>query len=86
MVAVLGLPPLSFIQRSQETRNVFSEKGEWLGEGGVTIPNTSLERLEEKLNGNGQQSFLQFTRSMLQWTPETRKTAKELLKDPWRNS
>ncbi|KAL5696051.1 hypothetical protein EMGR_006586 [Emarellia grisea] len=59
---------------------------EWLGEGGVTIPNTSLERLEEKLNGNGQQSFLQFTRSMLQWTPETRKTAKELLKDPWRNS
>lgn len=60
--------------------------GEWLGEGGVTIPNTSLERLEEKLNGNGQQSFLQFTRSMLQWTPETRKTAKELLKDPWRNS
>ncbi|KAH2459352.1 hypothetical protein KXV25_006868 [Aspergillus fumigatus] len=59
---------------------------EWLGEGGVTIPNTSLERLEEKLNGNGQQSFLQFTRSMLQWTPETRKTAKELLKDPWRYS
>ncbi|GAA93034.1 hypothetical protein AKAW_11146 [Aspergillus luchuensis IFO 4308] len=86
MVAFLGLPPLSFIQRSEETRHVFSEKGEWLGAGGVTIPDTSLERLEEYLSGNGQQSFLQFIRSMLQWIPGNRKTAKELLNDSWLNS
>lgn len=27
MVAYLGLPPLHFLQRSEETRNVFDEKG-----------------------------------------------------------
>ncbi|GKZ33560.1 hypothetical protein AbraIFM66950_003465 [Aspergillus brasiliensis] len=86
MVALLGLPPLSFVERSQETRNVFSENGEWLGAGGVTVSDISLERLEENLAGNSQQSFLQFLRSMLQWIPEKRKTAKELLNDPWLDS
>ncbi|PYH83740.1 kinase-like protein [Aspergillus uvarum CBS 121591] len=102
MVAYLGLPPLSFVRRSQETRHVFAGDGEfsllgggradeymigkWLGAGGVTIPATSLHEVEENLTGENQQLFLEFIRSMLQWTPEKRKTAQELLDDPWLNS
>ncbi len=29
--------------------------------------------------------FLEFVRGMLTWRPEARKTAAELLKDPWLN-
>ncbi|PYH39103.1 kinase domain protein [Aspergillus neoniger CBS 115656] len=86
MVGFLGLPPLSFIDRSRETRNVFTDDGKWLGAGGVTIPATSLEEIEENLSGKNQELFLQFIRSMLQWEPERRKTARELLDDPWLNS
>ncbi|KAE8415530.1 kinase-like domain-containing protein [Aspergillus pseudocaelatus] len=72
MVAYLGLPPLHFLQRSK-----------WLGAGGVSIPSISMEESEENLRGQDKQQFLQFMRSMLQWIPEERKTAKELLDDPW---
>ncbi|OGM47862.1 protein kinase domain protein [Aspergillus bombycis] len=86
MVAYLGLPPLHFLQRSSETRNVFDQNGKWLGAGGVSIPSISMEESEENLSGQDKQQFLQFIRSMLQWVPEERKTAKELLDDPWLNS
>ncbi|PYI20349.1 kinase domain protein [Aspergillus violaceofuscus CBS 115571] len=86
MVAYLGLPPLSFVRRSQETHHVFTDDGKWLGAGGVTVPATSLHEVEENLTGENQQLFLDLIRSMLQWTPEKRKTAQELLDDPWLNS
>ncbi|RAL09600.1 kinase domain protein [Aspergillus homomorphus CBS 101889] len=88
MVACLGLPLLSFVKRSQDTRHVFTDDGKWLGAGGVTIPTASLEASEESLCGDdiNQRLFLQFIRSMLRWVPEERKTAKELLEDPWLDS
>lgn len=46
-------------------------------------PSTSLEDLEKRLSGNGQESFLIFLRSMLRWLPGERKTARQLLEDPW---
>ncbi|KAE8349567.1 kinase domain protein [Aspergillus coremiiformis] len=85
MVAHLGLPPLHFLQRSEETRNVFDENGEWLGAGGVSIPPISLEESEENLDGQSKPLFLEFMRKMLRWVPEERKTAQELLDDPWLN-
>ncbi|PYI02454.1 kinase domain protein [Aspergillus sclerotiicarbonarius CBS 121057] len=85
MVSYLGPPPLHFLQRSQETRHAFDENGKWLGAGGVCIPSMSLEESEENLSGQNQQAFLGFMRSMLQWVPEERKSAKELLNDPWLN-
>lgn len=30
--------------------------------------------------------FIRFVKGMFQWRPENRKTAKELLQDPWLNS
>lgn len=60
--------------------------GKWLGVGGVSIPSISMEESEENLSSQDKQQFLHFMWSMLQWVPEERKTAKELLDDPWLNS
>lgn len=35
------------------------------------------------LEGADKRLFLKFVSKMLQWLPENRKTAKELLEDPW---
>jgi len=47
------------------------------------VPLLSLEESERFLDGESKKQFLEFMRSMLQWLPEERKTAEELLKDPW---
>lgn len=35
------------------------------------------------LEGKDKDEFLKFVQKMLQWLPEKRKSAKELLEDPW---
>jgi serine/threonine protein kinase len=45
----------------------------------------SLETSEENLEGRRKELFLQFMRKMLQWVPEERHSAAELLYDPWMN-
>ena len=50
------------------------------------IPPTSLADIESNLEGEQQENFLRFIRKMLQWRPEDRPTAKELLSDPWLRS
>jgi len=44
-----------------------------------------LEQLEEFLGGKNKEMFLKFMRGMLQWRPEDRKIARQLLEDPWLN-
>ena len=44
---------------------------------------TSLEDEEEYLEGDEKTLFLRFLRKMLQWAPEDRESAKELMEDPW---
>lgn len=58
--------------------------GKWKADVGVPL-DTSLELSEEFLEGKNKDMFLVFMRGMLQWRPEDRKTAKELLEDPWLN-
>jgi hypothetical protein len=48
-------------------------------------PPLSLEQSETQLDGQVKTAFLNFIRSMLKWVPEERRTAKELLNDPWVN-
>ena len=59
--------------------------GKWKAD--AKIPqDTSLEKSEERLEeGENKVMFMKFMRSMLQWRPEDRKTAKELFDDPWLN-
>jgi serine/threonine protein kinase len=49
----------------------------------VEIPDVTLEDLEVNLQGPEQAQFLQFIRKMVQWEPEKRLSAKQLLEDPW---
>lgn len=56
-------------------------KGTWKGI--VPIPEQSLESLESRLDGDDKRLFLQFIRKVLQWVPEERPTAAELLLDEW---
>jgi serine/threonine-protein kinase SRPK3 len=35
------------------------------------------------MNGEEKRMFIRFAKKMIQWDPEERSTAKELLNDPW---
>ncbi len=49
----------------------------------MDIPKDSLEMSEENLSGGDKTTFLKFVRRMLQWRPEDRSSARELLEDAW---
>lgn len=52
----------------------------------IEVPQqVGLGTSEEILEGRNKEMFLAFMRGMLQWRPEDRKTAEELLQDPWLN-
>lgn len=57
--------------------------GEWKAD--VDVPRgTSLEKSITRFEDEEERhKFLAFVRGMLQWRPEDRKTAAQLLKDPW---
>ena len=44
---------------------------------------TSLGDSVTRLEGENKKKFLNFVKGMLQWRPEDRKTAAQLLNDPW---
>lgn len=51
---------------------------------GIEVPpRVSLEQLETNLQGSDKTLFLQFVSKMLQWDPNNRQTAKQLLEDEW---
>ena len=77
MVAVLGMPPLDYLQRTKTSWEYFDNSGKW--KGAVEIPEISLEDSEEQLDGENKALFLDFMRKMLQWAPEKRQTARRLL-------
>jgi serine/threonine protein kinase len=52
----------------------------------IEIPTeVSLETSEEFLQGKNKEMFIAFMRGMLQWRPEDRMTAKDMLQHPWLN-
>jgi serine/threonine protein kinase len=59
--------------------------GRWIA--GIPIAEGySFEKAERVLRGRNKAMFLDFVRGMLTWRPEDRKTARELLDDPWLNT
>lgn len=61
--------------------------GQWKNAGGVAIPSLSLDSsITTAFDAERKRLFLEFIKSMLQWLPEKRKTASELLRDPWLNA
>lgn len=99
MMALMGPPPLELLKRGKRSAEFFAEDGkicltrtmlpaniagQWRAE--IPIPDrTSLEDSEESLEGGNREAFLRFMRKMIQWRPEDRQTAKELLEDDWLN-
>ncbi|KAL2862224.1 putative protein kinase [Aspergillus lucknowensis] len=83
MIALIGPPPTEFVARSETTEQCFDSSGAWIAHAEEPIPTLSLETLEKRLTGEEKELFLGFVKSMLKWLPEDRKTARELLEDPW---
>ncbi|KAF2723595.1 kinase domain-containing protein [Polychaeton citri CBS 116435] len=75
MVDLIGPPPRDFVRRSETAGQCFDTGGEWR----CLLKKDVVTRVA----GREVEPFLQFTRSMLKWLPEERKTARELLQDPW---
>ncbi|OQD73305.1 hypothetical protein PENDEC_c016G01465 [Penicillium decumbens] len=84
VMGFLGPPPLDMLQRGKRSHEFFTSDGKWKQD--MEIPTGfSLELSEEFLDGKNKEMFIAFMRGMLQWRPEDRRTAKELLQDPWLN-
>ncbi|KAJ5399741.1 hypothetical protein N7465_010230 [Penicillium sp. CMV-2018d] len=84
VMGILGPPPLDMLQRGKRSHEFFTSDGRWKQD--IEIPTgVSLELSEKFLEGRNKEMFIAFMRGMLQWRPEDRKTAKDLLQDPWLN-
>ena len=82
VVAILGPPPMDLLERGARSKESFDGEGDWIAE--IDIPHgLTLEMSKENLDGEKKEEFLRFVRCMLQWRPEDRWTAKELLGHPW---
>ncbi|TVY38711.1 Serine/threonine-protein kinase [Lachnellula occidentalis] len=92
-IGLLGPPPLDLLKKGVRSSEFFDEDGayydeatgKWIAEMPIS-QGTSLEESEFRLQGKNKEMFLEMMRGMLQWRPEDRKTAKQLLKDPWLNA
>ncbi|KAI9803816.1 MAG: hypothetical protein M1825_001696 [Sarcosagium campestre] len=82
MISVMGPPPLDLLRQCGEKADQYWEKnGTWKNL--APIPDTSLERLDQKLEGEEKQQFIAFMRKMLQWNPEDRQDSESLYWDEW---
>ncbi|EXF83873.1 hypothetical protein CFIO01_03896 [Colletotrichum fioriniae PJ7] len=80
-VSLLGPPPDDLLDRGSSWKDFFDEEGKLIVDG--EIPESSFEEEECNLEGAEQAEFLVFLRKMLQWKPEDRLSARELMEDPW---
>ena len=78
MVTYLGPPPSELLQRSEFCELYFDDHGQW--KGSQLQPISLEDRLDR---GADTDVFLDFVKSMLNWLPEKRRTAAELLQHPW---
>ncbi|KAL8896203.1 MAG: hypothetical protein Q9207_007820 [Kuettlingeria erythrocarpa] len=84
MIALVGPPPPELLKAGKRTAEFFDKDGEWRAD--IPVPtNTCLEESEENLEGANKESFLRFVRKMVQWRPEDRQTANQLMEDDWLN-
>ncbi|KAF1948632.1 kinase domain-containing protein [Byssothecium circinans] len=85
VIELLGPPPSDLLERGVRSKEFFSEGGRWIADIPIRQGN-SLNMAEHFLTGRNKVMFLDFVRGMLAWRPEDRKTARELLEDPWLNT
>ncbi|KAE8356038.1 U4/U6 small nuclear ribonucleo protein PRP4 [Aspergillus coremiiformis] len=81
LVALLGSPPPEFCQRSHLSSVFWDHAGTWKGL--APIPKKTLEGLAINIRGEDKEGFLRWLRRALQWNPDDRPTALELVYDEW---
>ncbi|KAF3484178.1 protein kinase [Arthroderma uncinatum] len=81
MVALMGPPPLSFLQRSEKCRKYWDAEGRWIA--ATPIPEQSLDAREGRLEGEDHKLLLDFLSKILKWLPEERASAQELISHPF---
>ncbi|PLB33109.1 protein kinase-like protein [Aspergillus candidus] len=84
ITALLGPPPKELLDKGKRT-SCFYKAGVFTG---PTVEPTdfNFEGLLEHVRGEDKRMFIEFVQRMLQWRPEERSTASELLQDPWLSS
>ncbi|GKZ55682.1 hypothetical protein AnigIFM49718_000765 [Aspergillus niger] len=82
IIRLLGPPPPELLAKGRLRHKLFSDDGDFLAQSllGDRIP---LEDRETSFEGLDKTRFLIFVRKMLQWDPNKRSSAKELLEDEW---
>lgn len=65
------------------TAKQLSNSGKWKLEAEIPIQDITWDSVTEDVEDEEKAGFLNFVKGMLQWRPEDRKTAAELLNDPW---
>ena len=81
LVALLGPPPPEFHKQRHLGSVYWDEESNW--KDAAPIPDITLEVLAENIRGKDKEGFLRWLRMALQWNPEDRPTALELLYDDW---
>ncbi|KAJ5184062.1 hypothetical protein N7492_001678 [Penicillium capsulatum] len=79
---MLGPPPQDFLERAPKSNMYFQPDG-MLRFWEYTAHTTCLAECTNFPDGEEKEMFVAFLGSMIQWCPENRKTASELLRDPW---
>ncbi|MCJ1411024.1 hypothetical protein MMC19_005112 [Ptychographa xylographoides] len=83
IIALLGPPPKALLEREgSRTSKFFTEDGTFRFPE-LTQKDFNFENLETVLEGDNKKLFIGLMRRMLQWLPENRPSAKELIDDPW---
>ncbi|TLD19637.1 hypothetical protein PspLS_09627, partial [Pyricularia sp. CBS 133598] len=86
MVRLIGPPPLSFYQKSENAHIYWDDNCEWVGPVDIFPSTFTLESmLPREMQGEKAALFLDFVRQILRWDPEERLDAVSALKHPWVN-
>ncbi|RAK71838.1 putative protein kinase [Aspergillus fijiensis CBS 313.89] len=81
LIALLGPPTPEFREQRHLSSAFWDKSGKWKEV--ASIPDITLESLASEVEGEGKEGFFQWLRMALQWNPDDRATALELLFDEW---
>ncbi|KAJ5591710.1 kinase domain protein [Penicillium hispanicum] len=82
IISLIGHPPRDILKRGTRSSRYFDEDGQFKNPSLIPAQR-GLNSLLDTIEGAEKQKFLDFISRTLQWRPEERGTAKELLSDPW---
>ncbi|KDR82451.1 hypothetical protein GALMADRAFT_237777 [Galerina marginata CBS 339.88] len=82
LIGLLGPPPKELLSQGSKASQWFDSEGEFKFQNFIP-QGISLADTVTNMEGEDKKLFLEFASKMLQWLPENRSTAKELLSDPW---